>query len=383
MATSDKVYAKQIRKAYSKGQQTVQLKRSFPALKSVVDRMIQIIEKERENRNPIDFQKLCVKFSLDAIGTMTMETCLGGLDGSRGIHEGIVETARIARESSLNPFLKVYCQLFPNSKTAKDMSKIPSDLKMEWDRLTNEILERPDPPEGETPIWYNLKKTVDPDTNERLSYEILRSEIATAVFGGMDTTGHQISWILGMLATQPRVAEKLFHEIKANGLCDPEGGEVEFEDLASLPYLDAVIKEGFRLVHILPISVPRLLQKDRTIFGYRLPKGTLVSFPCNQAVNSEADWGDPEVVRPERWLAGEDMSSKYFETFQTGSRDCPGQKIAKLVIRLTLVKLLSKYQLSTEKSFEYLRENSVDIIVTKCEPGMWLTVSPRNDEKTE
>lgn len=347
-----------------------------------MNQMIDIVESKRI-QGPVDFQKLCVEFTLDSIGIVAFDKNLGGLDGSREIYKGIMDTGRRGREFMFNPLVGIYAKLFPNSEIARDTVRITNKLCEEWDKLTKEILERPDPPEGETPIWYNLKKTTDPETNEPLPYATLRSEVATVVFAGMDTTGHQLSWILGMIATRPEVQQKLLDELEENQLCGPKCRDVALEELGSLPYLNAVIKEGFRLAHIMTGGIPRILHKDMTVLGYRLPKDTVVIFPSNRCLRSEMDWGDPNVVRPERWLTAEDMTSKYFMMFGWGARDCIGQKLAMLEIRLAIVVLLSKYHISTDKSFEYLLENTLDGGFIECTLGMCLEVHPRQFHEEE
>lgn len=201
---------------------------------------------------------------------------------------------------------------------------------------------------------------------------------------GTDTTGHQLAWILAMVATHPEIDEKLIKELKDH---DPYGSnrrKLAFEDLSDLSYLNAVIKEGFRVTYVVSGSFMRLVPKDISILGYRVPKGTLITFPGNRAMNTEADWGDPEVVRPEQWLTGEDMSTKYFEMFQTGPRVCPGQKIAIFEMRLAIVKLVTKYRLSSKKPFDQPLKTTVNGAVIECEHGIWLEVASRCDldEKT-
>ena len=39
---------------------------------------------------------------------------------------------------------------------------------------------------------------------------------------------------------------------------------------------------------------------DTVLAGYRIPKGTLVFTPGNHTFAVKEDWGDPDVLRPER-----------------------------------------------------------------------------------
>jgi cytochrome P450 len=60
----------------------------------------------------------------------------------------------------------------------------------------------------------------------------------------MDTTSNALARILHLLSTNPDVQDKLRDEI-----CNArkEGGDLDYEALSSLPYLDAVMKETLRV----------------------------------------------------------------------------------------------------------------------------------------
>lgn len=379
LISNNKQYAREVRRAYSVGLSTSQLRRIIPKVKEVTAKLISIIESKRTDR-PIDFQKLCIELTMDMIGVIALEANLGGLDGSRNICEEIVNAGHLYIKWLKSPFTSAFCNRFPNSRIAQKRMAELDKLKAEWTRLTYEIIERPDPPNGETPIWYNMRTLIDPETNERLPFEQLRCEIATFIVGGTDTTGLSLSWMLGMLATHPKIVDKLLAELKENGLYGPGKREVQFEDLANLRYLSAVIKEGFRTLHVLKnAGLMRILPNDMTINGYRLPKGTMFLYPGNRPMNIDEEWGDADVIRPERWLTDEDLSSKYYVVFGFGPRDCSGQALAWLELRLTLITLLSRYHFSTEKSFSELLDSAVEGTMTECKGGMMLHVTPRNE----
>jgi cytochrome P450 len=62
----------------------------------------------------------------------------------------------------------------------------------------------------------------------------------------MDTTSNAISRILGLLATHPEVQHKLRQEI-SDALERKGGQDYSYDELVSLPFLDAVCRETLRL----------------------------------------------------------------------------------------------------------------------------------------
>ena len=70
-------------------------------------------------------------------------------------------------------------------------------------------------------------------------------------------------------AAMRKVQEELDRVVGRN--CFPT-----FEDQASLPYLDAFIKELNRWQPIAPLAVPHAVTADDVYEGYFIPKGTTV-----------------------------------------------------------------------------------------------------------
>jgi len=266
--------------------------------------------------------------------------------------------------------------LFPKSKEAQRQNSLIGALNKEWDKLTGEILRRDDP-SGEEPMWDALRNLKMPETNEPIAHNSLRGEVATVVLGGMESTGHQLAWLLALLASHPLTVDKLLEELSQQGLYGPNAKEVAFEDLTELTYLTAIIREGMRIGYVnlglLGVKVP----KDMTIVGYRIPKDTLIVCPGTRSLQSEEMWGDPHVFRPERWLSGEDMSQKFWLGFSTGPRDCVGQKLAMLEMRLGIIRLNTKYQFTLKGDLKDLLDSAIDGLVIEARDGIWLTITPR------
>ena len=66
----------------------------------------------------------------------------------------------------------------------------------------------------------------------------------TITFAAMDTTSNAMARILSLLSQHPDVQEKIRAELR-DAFRDQE--ELDYDNLSSLPYLDAVIKETLRV----------------------------------------------------------------------------------------------------------------------------------------
>lgn len=373
-------YVKAIRKIYAASFQSKNMKTSLSKIKPIIHEAIRIIDAKNDNK-AIDVQVLFVKMTLDVIARLTFDINAGGLDNSRPIYELIIEGGHVMREQVYDTLGFYRRKIFGPSKKDKENFAVFGKLKAEWIRLTNEVLEKEDPPEGEAPMWYSLRTFKDPETRETMSFKRLLAEIATVVVTGMDTTGHQLSWICALLASYPQIVQKMIRELETNELYGPNAREVEFEDLGNLSYLGIVVKEGMRLCPVIYNSFRRYIPEDMTILGYRVPKGTVISCPGTQAMATEEEWGDPFVFRPERWLEDKNVNEKYMLGFGTGPRDCVGQRLATMILRLSLIELVKRFEMSLEGDWRELLENSRDGVALESKKGIWIKFTPRANEK--
>ena len=374
-------YVKKIRRIYASAFLGSHLKRMVPKLNSALDKMLEIIESHRKT-GPIDLQRLCIRLTLDAIGIVAFETNLGGLDESSNLCQLLNEAAYIAGNRLINPFKKLKCKLFPKNAEAQRDNAIIDALTAEWVRLTRDILSRDDPCDGETPLWFGLKQLADPSAAEPLGFKKLMGEVATVVSAGMDTTGHQLCWALALLASYSDAMQTLLEEFKGRGLYGEAATRVSYEDLGDMPYLTAVVKESMRMASVVTGAM-REAPCDMKILGYRIPKGTYLSLPSNRWLDAKDEWGDPEVFRPERWLEEEDISQRYYLGFSCGPRDCAGQKLAMLEMRVALIRLLGAYHFSLTVPFDKLMDDSQNGIAIRVENGVWFHVTPRNQVTTQ
>ncbi|RPD52979.1 cytochrome P450 [Lentinus tigrinus ALCF2SS1-7] len=115
----------------------------------------------------------------------------------------------------------------------------------------------------------------------------------------------------------------------------------EFEDMESLPYVNAVIKEVARWRPVARTGFPHELIQDDTYDGYFLPKGATVYANINAIMQDPELFSEPEAFRPERFLETthpklENMTIQ----FGFGRRICPGLYIANQSVFIVISRLL-------------------------------------------
>src|SRR5262245_1512803 len=122
---------------------------------------------------------------------------------------------------------------------------------------------------------------------------------------GSDTTATAIRTTFLYTITTPRVLTKLLAEISKATLSSP----VSDAEARTLPYVQAVIKEGLRIwppaTGLMDKQVP---PGGDTINGMYVPGGTEIGYGGLSVFRNKKVWGeDAGVFRPERWIEGENI----------------------------------------------------------------------------
>ncbi|XP_047705713.1 cytochrome P450 4F3 isoform X1 [Prionailurus viverrinus] len=217
-----------------------------------------------------------------------------------------------------------------------------------------------------------LLLTKDKD-GKQLSDEDIRAEADTFMFGGHDTTASGLSWVLYNLAKHPEYQERCRQEVQEL-LKDREPKEIEWDDLAQLPFLTMCIKESLRL-HPPVTVVSRCCTQDVVLpDGRVIPKGVICLVSIFGIHHNPSVWPDPEVYNPFRFDPEniKERSSLAFIPFSAGPRNCIGQTFALTEIKVVLALTLLRFRVLPDKE-EPRRKPE---LILRAEGGLWLRVEP-------
>ncbi|CAG2181851.1 unnamed protein product, partial [Oppiella nova] len=134
--------------------------------------------------------------------------------------------------------------------------------------------------------------------NKRLTEdEIVAQAFVFLLAGYLSTTG-ALANCLYELAVNPDVQQRLYDEI--NGAVDSDTGHIEYDRLARLPYLDAVMAETLRH-HSLALPLSRYPTRDYQLgtTGITIKAGQQVEIPIYAIHHSEQYYPDPFKFKPD------------------------------------------------------------------------------------
>ncbi|KAF7291539.1 Cytochrome P450 [Mycena chlorophos] len=211
---------------------------------------------------------------------------------------------------------------------------------------------------------------------DRMTDSEILAQIPSVLLAGHETSAVTVTWTLFSLACSPVVQRKLREELWTIDTERPT-----MDELMSLPYLDAVVREGLRVhtpvgfteriatqTDFIPLLVPVTDVDGCQRTEIRVQKGDKVYLPL-RAINRSRDiWGsDAEQFRPERWLEGIPEAAKAIPSawsnitsFLAGAHACIGYRVALLQVKSTLFTLIRHFEFELAISPEdIIRRNNI------------------------
>nr|WET52754.1 cytochrome P450 76S80 [Callicarpa americana] len=191
------------------------------------------------------------------------------------------------------------------------------------------------------------------DLNQENDADLSRNDIkhlfVDLVLGGADTSSETVLWAMSELFRNPEKMLKVKDELK--NVVTGENKQVEECDIPRLPYLNAVIKEIFRLHPPTPFLIPRKAEANVEVNGYMVPKGAQILVNVWAIGRDSRIWTNPDSFEPQRFLDSTiDFRGQDFEliTFGSGRRICPGIPLAHLMVHLMLASMVHNFEWKLE-----------------------------------
>jgi cytochrome P450 len=165
--------------------------------------------------------------------------------------------------------------------------------------------------------------------------------VLTMLLAGEDTTANTLAWMIYLLSRHPDALRRAQDEVSGRDL-------QKYENVSSLPYVDACINETMRLKPVAPILMLEPI-RDAKIGELEVPAGSLVMCLMRAGATSDKHFSDPQAFDPERWLSGPSASSskRVAMPFGAGPRLCPGRYLAILEMKMVMAMLLSGFEIES------------------------------------
>ncbi|KAG7031903.1 Cytochrome P450 [Cucurbita argyrosperma subsp. argyrosperma] len=248
-------------------------------------------------------------------------------------------------------------------------------------------------------FFYGLHDQVNPN-------EEPIGNIMGVMFHGCLTTANLIASILGRLATNPEIQEKINSELNI-----VQQGSVKDhqKNVNNMPLLLATIYESARLLPAGPLLQRCSLKQDLVLkTGITIPAGTLVVVPLKLVQMDSSSWGsDADKFNPYRFLsvacngaatsqrtslagenAGDEGESSFvlndptgnvaFLPFGFGARSCVGRKFILQGVATLFASLLANYEIKLQSESKNVSKLSSNTSASQMLPNSKIVFARRN-----
>ncbi|XP_029048981.2 cytochrome P450 6a2-like [Osmia bicornis bicornis] len=324
------------------------LKEMFYLIIECSQHLEKYLAKEVEKGQPLECRELTARFTIDVIGSCAFgiemnaladERCEFRQKGKEFFDTSSFEN--VFRTQTKQLFPKLYDLLgyiIPERRLSSFFIKAVTDtIKY---RQENDIV-RPD----FINMLMDLKAHPEKLNNIELTDSLLTAQAFIFFAAGYETSSTTISNALYELAVNQDIQNKLREEIME--YCSKDKGELKYETVKEMEYLDKVFKETLRMYP--PGSLLfRNAISDYTFDGTKvsIPKGTTVWIPVFALQRNSDIYPNPDSFDPERF--NEDAiaarHSMHYLPFGDGPRNCVGARFAIYQTKIGLIAILRNYK---------------------------------------
>ncbi|EPT05737.1 hypothetical protein FOMPIDRAFT_1045040 [Fomitopsis schrenkii] len=214
----------------------------------------------------------------------------------------------------------------------------------------------------------------------------IEGTVGSLYAAGTDTTMAPLLVFMLMMSRHPDMLEKIQDEItRVVG----QSRLPDFEDRASLPYLECVLREAYRWCPVAPI-IPHQSMEDDVYRGYYIPNKAVILLNAWAMSRDPEVYPEPDVFKPERFLsqngAVSDLHDPRKFVFGFGRRICPGRYFADATIWLAVASIAATMDMrqAVDSQGETITQISrfVSGIVMELEPFL-CDIRPRSEKSLQ
>ncbi|XP_053332463.1 cytochrome P450 3A56-like isoform X3 [Clarias gariepinus] len=345
---------KRIRSVLSPSFTSGRLKEMFGIIKSHSRSLIKNLQRTSEGGESTDIREFFGAYSMDVVSSTAFSVDIDSLNNPKD--QFVSNIKKLLNFNFLHP-LFITIVLFPFIRPVLEMMNVSifpaavtdffyaSLKKIKSERLAQEHMRRVDFMQ----LMMDSQKSEEgsqnnQETNKGLSDHEILSQSMVFIFAGYETTSRTLSFLFYNLASNPETLKKLQEEIDATF---PNKAAVDYDTLMNMDYLDAALNESLRL-YPAAVRLERVCKDTIEIKGLTIPKDTVIMIPTYALHRNPEYWTDPDTFNPERFTQEnkESIEPYTYMPFGLGPRNCIGMRFALVIIKLVVVEILQRFDVS-------------------------------------
>jgi len=329
------------------------VKRYFPALNEVAQRLAGRWTVSARQHVAIDLQADLMRFTVDTIAGLAFGAKVNTLESDGDIIQKHLDKIFPSLFKRMFAPFPVW-RWFP-TREDRDLAASISAVMVSVDGFVAEARARMaiQPELRETPgnlLEAMIAAADQPDSG--IDDNQVAGNVLTMLLAGEDTTANSLAWMIHLLWQNQEVLAKAVAEVR--DVCG-NARELTFEQMGRLDYVEACIHETMRLKPVAPHIGFQAL-RDTMVGDVQVPAGTMIISVMRHDSVSEEHVKDAATFSPERWLdenhpeMNATSAKRISMPFGGGPRICPGRYLALLEMKVAMATLLGRFDIVSLKT---------------------------------
>ncbi|CAD7083740.1 unnamed protein product [Hermetia illucens] len=365
---------KQLRNTCSPAFTSLKMKTMFSTMMEVGVKLEKKIDQVCKSGKALDIKKVMSLFTMDVIGS-----CAFGLETN-------------SLEDENNEFFRMGISVFDNPRYStrstfvlqafrgyarKLRLKLFRDevIKFYTDLVRNTIDYRLKKKEGRNDFMQILIQLHTSKGEDNLSFNEVLGQTFVFHIAGFEASASILQFCFYELACNPDIQNRLRHHI--NQVLRKHDGEVTYEAIMDMKYLDQVVNETLRK------NPPFGMLSRETTLNYKIPgtdcileKGTSLHIPIYAIHHDPEFYPNPSKFNPDNF-SEEAVKNRHpiaFLPFGAGPRACIGVRFGMMQVKLGVITGLRKFKYTLSPKTRQPIKLQSKFFVAQPEGGIWLNI---------
>jgi cytochrome P450/nitrite reductase/ring-hydroxylating ferredoxin subunit len=335
------------------------LRTFFPTLRRVTERLRERWARAATSGQPVDIDDDLMRFTVDVTTSLVFSTDMDTLGSGGDVLQrqlSLVFPAFARRLLAAVPYWR-----FIRLPSDRALDRALAEIRTVQQRLVSETharLASRAAGDDEPRDFIEAMLLARDEDGQPFGDDVVYGNMMTMLLAGEDTTAHSLAWVVHYLCDHPQVVARMRAE--ADAALGQERTPGDFENAQRMPYLDAVASETMRLSPVAPF-LGLEANEEMVIDDVLVPQGTWVDLMTRLPALDDANFGEAEQFRPERWLEERPHACPHVPSasmpFGSGPRICPGRSLALLEMRVVLATLVRNFDLERVGAAKDVREH--------------------------
>ncbi|KAF5279513.1 hypothetical protein FQR65_LT03335 [Abscondita terminalis] len=306
--------------------------------------LIKVLDQSIKNNELVDIHNVVLRYTTDVI-----VSCAFGVDCDALVNPNshFIKYANLIIEPE--EFKEFFSLSFPKIDDLVGINIIPEKVKKFLNELVTQIINSREINKVERRDFMDLLiklKNNKTQTEMSLTFDEIVAQVYLFFLAGFETSSTALTFCLYELAVNEDVQEKLRNEVHT--ILKENGGELTYDALSKMTYMDMIIKESLR-------KYPPLVSINRKcVKTYKVPdsnlvidKGTNIFIPVLSIHSDENYYPNPKKFHPERFASK--TSDCIWLAFGEGPRNCIGLRFGLMQVKTALASIITNYQFTTNR----------------------------------